>query len=352
MRPYFNTFLRYIWIFIILLLVGPVLAAVTFRPLSHYTVKAALWVDQPLYVENQRSKEGDIYETAATNQANYLQELVSTGSYIDQVAKALVAKGYDLENPTSKQQFFINISKEFKITPVGNHLIKIEYNDIDRELTLLTTQNIIDNYYNLITQRVKDQGEKSLNLLEQQVQDAQKQVDKAAHDVQQYASEHPGLTGRNIDVEEQASSLRPEDLEYNSRLQTEKNARWRYEQLNQQLEQIRVSYGAFQTGQDTIVKIQDQPVVTESVTYTGLSTLLTGGLLGLIAGLMLTVLAALVATWTDKSFYEKSSLRRNLRIESVLDLPEVYPVGGLRRRWRKKFCIRRSYAKELNWSSK
>lgn len=350
MQRYVNTFLRNLWLFAIPLLVTPVVVALLFRPLPSYTATAALWVEQALYVEPEKNTDGSPFDTPAVNQADYFQDLINTHTFITTLVEAALNKGFNLDKE-QQTQLEIQISKEFQIKPVGDYLIQIEYKDIDPKLATIITQSAIDNFYKIVTDRVKEQGESSLKTFEKRVSNAKDDYDRASDQARQYISQHPGAVGA-ISDQDGTSFIRTEDLEYNTLLQLQSTRRVRYEQLDDQFKSLLISYGAFVTGQDSIIKIRDQAAITKSVIYEGNSKVITGAILGLVVGLLLAVLALLVITWTDNSIQERAYARQLLRIEPVLALPEVHPVGG--RRWRlgKTFSVRRSYAKHLGWLSK
>ena len=347
MQRYINTFLRYIWLFAIPLLITPAMVSQLIKPLPSYTVTAALWVEQPLYTEIHKNNDGAAYSTPAVNQADYLNELLHTREFLQQVSGTIIGKGFKMDEPT-KALFESQLSKWFHVQPRTNHLITVQYSDVDRDLTLTTVQTIVNSFYDLIVNRIKEQGEGALKLFEGQVNDAKSDLDKAKNNVQEYITAHPGLVGATNSVGTQ-EPINNEDLTYSTLLQIQNNTSQRYELLNSQFEQVQVSYGAFLSGQDTIIKIKDEPVVSKSVTYNSLARTLVGLLLGLIAGALLAIFAVLIITWMDSSIHEKNYARKVFKNTAIVDLGEVQPVKGWRKRLPqpRRFCFRQSFGELL-----
>src|SRR5689334_24512198 len=85
MLRYLHTFGRFIWLLIIPMLVAPAIAAFIMASNSSYTATAALWVEQPIYTEQQRNVEGSFWDSPATQTANLLHELMSTRAFLTTV---------------------------------------------------------------------------------------------------------------------------------------------------------------------------------------------------------------------------------------------------------------------------
>ncbi|MEI6042753.1 MAG: hypothetical protein WCS37_00055 [Chloroflexota bacterium] len=346
MQRYINTLLRYLWLFAIPLLVIPASVSQTIRPLPSYTATATIWVEQPVYAQVSRNEGGYSYTEASVNQANLLQELVYTREFLQQVSAAVIANGFLMDEVT-KALMETQIANTFKITPSGNHLILVEYQDVEAELTLFITSTIIHNFYDRVMERVRSQGASSITAFESQVSDAKAELDKIKSQIQSYVAAHPGSIGA-VNAAGTGRNVNSTDLDFNNLINNEANASNQYEFLNARLQQIQISYGAYLSGQDAILRIADEPIIVKSSNYDNIGRMFVGGLLGLIAGILLTIIIMLIITWTDNSIHEKVYALQIFKIAAVVDLAETPPVRGWRKsQKRKRFCLRQSFGKKL-----
>lgn len=346
MRRYTDNLFRYLWLFILILLITPVLTSQLIKPQPNYKVKANFWVEQPLYVDIQRNLAGSPYGSSAQNQANFLIEFLQTRDYLRKVSGVAIKSGYNFSD-AERGQLEYQISKEFKVKPVGQHVIAVEYNNNDPAFTLLITNYIVHDFHDWVMGLVLGQGEAAVRSFEKQVEEAKTDLENSKARRTQFATENPSLLALS-EPNAPKEPVRIEDLNYAALVELENNASNRYEALNRQLQLVRLSYGAALSGQDTIIKILDEPKISEVVVYNNTGRMLVGGLLGFIAGLLFMILALLVITWTDHSIPEKNYARRVLNTMTV-DLKEVYPRRGWRKRLpgRRRFCFRQSFGEQL-----
>ena len=332
MRRYAHIFLSHLWLFALPLLVTPLLAILLIRPKPEYTATANLWVEQPAFTEVHKNFEGYSAASPAEAQANLLQEYLFSGEVSGGLYEAASKNGF-LPTEASWATLINHVyGGYFQINSSGSHLITLKYADADPKLTLLILNTVLAKFSDKTKQQFTSQGEGAIKTVEDQLNQAKQDLDKAYQALRAYVLANGGtaplLPDQNWDAD---ISLRDKP-EYISLWQIDNQYRTRYNAIKTQLDQIRVSYGAYLTGQDNILKVVDQPAITASSIPTTATRILSGLLVGVLGGSALAVLLLFGLTWTSRALQEPGQIRQVLKVERVVVLPAVQSGWGWRPR--------------------
>ena len=332
MRRYAHSFLSHLWLLALPLLVTPLLAILLIRPKPEYTATANLWVEQPVFTEVHKNFEGYSAASPAEAQAGLLQEYFFSGEVSGSLYDTLAKNGFLPTEASWATQINHIYGGYFQINSSGSHLITLQYTDADPRLTILVLNTVLTKFSDNTKQRINSQGAGALKVVEDQLNQAKQDLDKAYQDLRSYVLANGGsaplLPEDNWDAD---ISLRDRP-EYISLWQIDNQYRTRYNAIKTQLDQIRVSYGAYLTGQDSILKVVDQPAITASSIPTDASRILLGLLVGALAGSVLATLLLFALTWSGQALQEPGYTRQVLRVDRVVVLPAVQAGWGWRPR--------------------
>ncbi len=324
-RKYIYTFHHYIWLFLAILLLATLVTEVVFRPSNTYSVDAVLWAKQPIIFKLPGSTQQITTESAATNQAHQLQEAVASSSFVEQVTNELEIAGFNL-NATQLKSLSAKISKDLEVNPVGEHTISLKYSDIDPQLTLNVVNNVIKDFTDTVAARLKEQSSTVLQLLSQQVVNAETKLSDSNKALQQYLFENPGVV-RTLDNANGKFLLSNADLQYQILLQTVLDARQSYNDLYQNLQELKVNANDYTTGRNPIIEVYDQPIIFSSFVFNGLPRFLIGLLLGLLVGVQICVLVGLLISWSNHTLVDKVLTSHALGVPLVFELPATSAIS-------------------------
>src|SRR3977135_1231800 len=128
MARYVEMLLRY-WVrFVILLIIAPmVLGASSALYFRSYTGAANLWVETPTYFGSTVTPAlWNIYLTPAQNQADTLNELLSTDAFVTQIGDRLMTTGV-VSDDTELRPAPSSFSARFHVIADGTHLVRLTF---------------------------------------------------------------------------------------------------------------------------------------------------------------------------------------------------------------------------------
>ncbi len=321
MQRYLNTFYRYIWLMIIPLLLIPV--GIGLSATKSYTAGGSLWVEKPLYTDQQHSDGGSAWQTPAAQVAGLLTELMTTRSFVNSIIKEAPSVQEALKNVNDdnvRQDFIV---KNFKVDASNVRLITVSYKGTRPDVTLEGLQAVVKLFKAYYDDRITQQGQSAIAFYQTRLNEAKMAVDKADKEVNDFLAAHPNKVG----ADETTRALTPEDLQFQLLLQNRTAARKQYDDYNSSIEKVRNSYNAYLEGQDITLKIQDAPLLY-SDSAGGLRQLAIGVGIGLVGGGILVVLLVVLLTYFDKSFRLADDTIESLKIGRVLEIPNVKPLPG------------------------
>jgi tetratricopeptide (TPR) repeat protein len=328
MLRYIHTFIRFSWLFVIPLLVAPAVVALVMVGSSSYTATAALWVEQPLYLEQQRNTDGSFWDSPATQVAGQINELMSTRAFLTTVLESTETNA-TLKTEADRAAMLEYINKNFKVEASGWRLINLSYKDKEAKPALEVLESIVNKYKSYYDDRISRQGDGAIAYYQSRVKATKDALDQANKALEDFLAANPNKIGS----EGATRAVRPEDLEFATLTQNRDAARKQYDDANAALEKVQASYGAYLQGQDTTLKIQDKPEVFSTSSGKARQAAM-GAAIGFAVGVILAVLGTVALTLLDGTIRQPFHAQRTLGVGRVLELSNVNPVRGWYR-WRK-----------------
>ncbi|MEI6043206.1 MAG: hypothetical protein WCS37_02325 [Chloroflexota bacterium] len=330
MLRYLNTLVRYIWLLIIPVLLAPGVVIFVMGSGSSYNATGSLWVEQPLYLEQQRNSDGAYYDSPSTQMSNMLTELMNTRAFLTTVLDNTPSLKSLVKTEAENGAMLEYINKNFKVEASGWRLINVSFQDKDATPALETLEAVVNNFKSYYDDRIAKQGQGAIAYYQDQVKLAKEKLDQANTALVDFFNAHPNEIGSEGAIR----ATRPIDLEVASLTQNLDAARKQYDDAQTSLEKIQKSYSAYVQGQDTNFTILDKPAAFS--TSSGKSRqLLMGGGIGLAIGLVVLVLGTIILTLLDRTIRQPFYAKRSLRLPRVIEVPNVNPVGGWYN-WRKQ----------------
>lgn len=294
----------------------------TIRLDSNYIVRAGLWVEHPVYLDTTVAYQLDVLESAAQNHTVLLNSLLASPSFLEAVITQAEADGYRLY-PNNKLFVKEQIYRNMQITSAGNNLVALEYQTNNAEFNLAVTRAFIETYNNFISDLMRTRGKALIDYLNVQVNNAKLEAGKSDQALKEFLAKNPKVNLNDPGSSGGFSFLGQEDPILSILLGDQASTRERYNSLQHDLEQLQISYEAFLTGRNTFFLVRDQPALVKSLTYDNTFRLMLGGLVGLVGGILISLVVLIVVTRTDQSLAESNYARQYLGTKFVVDLPSL-----------------------------
>jgi hypothetical protein len=203
-------------------------------------------------------------------------------------------------------------------TPNGYNSFAITYTNASATRSYEFTKSLMDNFLSQQREEIKRTGESTIQLLQSQISNAQKALDKAESDLREMLSRYPCSPTTNLTDR----ALTQEDLECQVLLQKRDTARTNLSDLSKNLSTTQESYTAALEGKDTNLRIVDQPETYEAAASNKMMFILFG-IGGFIVGMVLSVIAIVAITWTDNTVRLRTYGARLFEPAKVFELPQV-----------------------------
>lgn len=322
MRRYYNNFLRYQVLFVVIWLVVTGLSVVFLHPTSTYKAEATLWAQEPLSITQYNNLVSEGYQTAATNLQTDWSQLVHTANFLDKVNAVIAKDGFKFDN-TTLEALDNNIAKNYSITALGDYVIQVSYSDIDPKITLEVTNDVIQVYIEQVSGQIKNQNESAIQLLQAQADDAKKKLDQANSQLQQFSALHPDVLQQsqnpNNDLNDVTSTTAGLDLQ--TLQQTVADSSSNYSTLENQLEQMEIDFQSYVDGRSSIIKLTDNPIIVSYTNYTPTLKILAGLVVGITSSILLSLIVVWILTWSEGGLREKDYAKETLGVKLLLELP-------------------------------
>ncbi len=337
MLRYLETFYRHrllvIAPFVVCLCVSLGLVAV--QPRSFASV-AKIWVDRPLLAATVPS---NIYMTPADEQTAVLQELLKTRSFCIlaagrgtlpadlQTAHAAEARGLvnravsfvqghgtsDAVAPLTQVQLddlvFQTMTRGATVVASGPNIVTVTFQYSDPSVAGVIAQGIIDQYVDEVLGGQRSEAKAAVDFYTAQVASARTDLSAADAKVLSYLDAHPEQRAPNAIPDVSLTQLRLDDDQ----------ERQRYQSLQAKLDGAELQSAIANQSTPNGFRLIDPPLAPQQP-VSRLKLLLEGGGVGLLAGLMLSVLCLVGLTLSDTSIRnaEDVELRTGLRLAGVV----------------------------------
>jgi len=304
------------------LLVLPLLVslAIAYKLPRQYQASAGLWALRRYEIIGATGPESDLTNTPATTQATTLQELLQSRSFALAVAYATDLPRHISASSSDPQALqdalYTNISTNVVVTAVGYNFFQITYTNTDRQVALQVVQAVVSHYGTESNSQATAEGEQLLVSYETQLKTIQQQATSAAQAVASYLQQNQ-LTVDTAQSDPKYQLLSGEATQANAALVDVEN---NIDTVNQQLATLSGrSTGLYETIDAPIVPSQPQ---------TRSKTLLLGGGIGLIIGLLASIGYFLVLSRMDQSIYAPSDIPEISEYPVLVQVPRL-PYGSV-----------------------
>lgn len=330
MLRYLNTFARHIWLIIIPLLILPIPLTVLLKPSS--TVRANLWVEQPLYVDSQRRTEGTYDSNPATQVVTLFNELMSTRTFLSSVLDSSPILSASVKSDTDRNAALDTIASSVKSKAGGWRLISLTINNSDNSEQDLEIMNaVVTKFTAYYADRIKSQNTSAVAYYKDQLDKANLALQDATGKLESFLKDHPDLNPTGTT----SNAVGPNQLEFVGLAQNRDAARKNYDDIKLSLDKVQASYAAYLQGQDTNLRVQDKP---EAFAVTGegkFRSIAIAAAVSLVIGGILIVALVVLMTWLDRSIRQPYYAQQLLQVK-IMSLPEIRPARG----WRKTAVVK------------
>lgn len=301
------------------LLLLPVLISgivVFFLPRT-YEATARLYADRRYTVIGATGPESDLQSTPSMTQATALTGFLQTENFDVAVAKDTgLAKQMNV--PSSDVQrlddaLYSEISTRVSVTASGTYLVVITYSNKDPLVAMQVVKSVVTQYSEQSAVYATQEGQQLLDRYQGQLQSAQQAFDSATNAAAQYYREH-NLTAETAQGDPQYQLLVNEATQAQAALTGIKN---NIATINAQLVTLSGAQGLFH-----LVDAPTVPTQPES----RVKSLMIGGAVGLVIGLIAAIGYLLILVRLDQSVYSSTDL------PVITDYPVLIQIQKLPRR--------------------
>jgi hypothetical protein len=302
--------------FIVLLVIAPLALGTTsvviFRT---YQGTASLWVEAPNYLGQSVAPAGwNSYLTPAQNQADTLQQLLTTQSFDEQIGERLQATGV-IRNSAERGSIVASIPTRMKVTPEGSHLISLTFSYETQAACVGVLKAAIDLFQERLTALQSEEQNLNITFLTGQLNTAQARLAKSEQALQQYLLEHPAI---HLGLPGQDSGI----VDLDQRVHQVQLDRDQATQLQNELDQARFLGAAAQKVVETNTKVVDQPSISKAGFIGDGSSLKRALLVWLLCASVGTAYLV-VLVWIDKTARDSKELERRLLVPVVTTIPYI-----------------------------
>lgn len=307
------------------LLMLPVLLglAVVLTLPRQYQASAGLWALRRYEIIGATGPEADLTSTPAQTQATSLGELLQTRSFALPVAydtdlpKMLAASNPGTQN--LQDALYTAISANVVATPEGYNLFEITYTSTNPAVALQVVKAIVSHYSTQSSSQSTAEGEQLLTSYQSQLAGAQQQADKATLAAAQYLQVHQ-LTLAEAQFDPEYLLLTAEATQDGGVVVT----------LQNDINTVRQQLAVLSTGSRGLYSVIDAPTVPGRPQSRTKSLLLGGGI-GLVAGLLASIGYFLILMRMDQSLYSVAEVQISTSYPVLVQIPRVLspPVAGV-----------------------
>jgi uncharacterized protein involved in exopolysaccharide biosynthesis len=295
---------------IIPLIVGPY--ALVTAPI-YYESFAGVWVDRPTYLNY--SDSFSVYSSPSSQQANKLQEIMRTRTFILDVAKRTTLAPL-VGNPRGEERIAQVIGNGFTMFPNGDHLLVLHFKADNPRLAFDSLNAIMDAFKeNAANERV-NQASLAISFYQARLQTAQEELKKTSASVRQYVAANPNLKALNPDraaagdVALPQSVTDPQLAEMMATLQTQQK---QVEAMTSNLNSAQFDASASLEGQELGFQIIDSPQIATAPTR-ALRKQLIFPIAGMVVGLGISLVLLVLLVAADRSVRSESDLPNGARV--------------------------------------
>lgn len=328
MKPYFATFFRGRWLFLLALLVmlSASGAGAYFLSGSEYEASARIWIDRPPLVDLLGTSQG--YGGApAQQQGDILYQLIQTDSFMTAVVKETKASKALTGRPQEDRLLLAAVREKMAYSVVGPNTVTIGFSGTDPLLCQQVVQGAIDQYRAWVLDSRLEQSTAELQYYEKQLDFYKDQMDEAKQRYEKFQAEHPNLKGNGSEYLGLELARLQRDYE---------SSRDLYATAQNKRDQVGLVENLSTQGRQTDFRILDKPTLPAEPAAS-LKAILKYLILGVGASFGLVVSAGILFTWMDRT------VRTTDELAKLSDVPVLAVIPNRRSgargslwRWRTK----------------
>lgn len=307
MLRYIETFFRNKWRILIPAIILLVVAEVASYTLiaRDYESHATVWVDRPAYITGTTGGTyTNPYETPAQSQANSIQQLLSTDSFVSDIVKRA---GWE-NRPTTQQErdaLYGFLRKNITVFASGANLVSFSFKSKSPDECQLILKSLLDSYADFSNATFNEQSTTAIKFYEDQLKQMKEKVDASTNALKDYIAKHP-----EVNDPDRGTAPNPELRQLMSQNDFD---RTQYDDVSKRLDQVRADSAGRASTANSTFRVMDAPSQPTPVSSSKQRMTQVGLGVGLMAAYAFLVIVIL--TWSDKT------MRSSKDVERIFHLP-------------------------------
>lgn len=341
MERYFETFFRFKWPFLLLLVSIPILGAgfAIKQQQVLYQATGTVWTDKPAFLSTATT--WDQYISPAQNQADNVNEYLQSNSFALDVLRQTDLRAH-LTSPSQTQTTLTDFRKQVSVTAVGSHLLAIRYSNESPKIAQQVVQVIISTFNKEVLSTSTSQSSATLAFYQKQLGDATVKTAEATAALGAYLNAHPdiqkGTAKQDVSQLVASANFAAQHPELVKLIQGQDAATKAEQQLQSQVDQIRFTQSSQTVGTEQSFRVMDPPTVPSKPASNKRKIALELGIAVLIA-VGFVVGGVVLFTVLDTTLRTTNDVARRLHLPACGGIPMMKERHGLVRRG---FVSRRS----------
>lgn len=289
-----------------LLIFGLAWGALYISKSGDYTSSATIWVEKPLYIENNLSSNP--YIDPSTSQANILEELLRTRKFTLSIAQQA---NIPMPNLAAEDAAVGNIQRQLLVNAIGTHLVRISCTAGKNNYCKEVITQAIQLFVKELNADHERQAAVALQLYEDQRTQYEQQLNQSRDAYYQYLAANPGAG-------DASAGLNPTLIDLQQQYLADKT---RYDDIVAKIDNIRSQSTAASEANSSFFRVMDAATDAEPYHF-AMKDLLRNGLIALVMALFTLVAVTLVSTWADQAVYTLNDIN-TLVLSEDDSIPEM-----------------------------
>ncbi len=343
MERYIETFFRYKWLLLFILVLLPTLGtgyALDKRQVL-YQATATVWAEQPPYLTV--TADWNQYISPAQNEASAVQEYLQTDVFDVKVLEETPYRD-QLLSPVQQLTVISNLRKYASILPVSEHLVIVGYSDPNPQVAVQVVDAIIKNFNSQMLSTLHNEGAVALTFYQQQLAQAEANLATDTAQLKAYFDAHPELG--NLPQTQAKMLALIADARFQTQypqaikmINTQQEAMKHVHDLQSQIQQIQFQQSSSIIGQPQMFRIMD-PAAPPLKPLGTLKWMALRIGLSALAGIVLTSLGLIIFTLLDPTVRSTSMIVQAFPVSAVAVTPRLRIRRALFFLFRRKYRCR------------
>jgi uncharacterized protein involved in exopolysaccharide biosynthesis len=315
MRKYVEAFLRHkILLTLPIVLALAVSMGLTLRQPKQWVASATFWTDSSVPNESTVLSRPD--PTPAEQTASLLQELLHTKDFLSKVASRESSAAF-LEGRTAPFDDIAlgEVAGSISLSSPGPQVLSVSVTGTDPKAAAGLAESVVVEFQSRVTETVKERNQELVDFQQQRLDSAAKTLDAAQGQLSGYLTEHPQTPGQQDAVATQLESNVVAAQDAYSKAQASVNDA-----------ELALSVGTSPSS----LRVIDEPT-PPALPQSRRMAIIFGGVGGLVAGGLVTLLLLLFFVSTDATARSSSDLEDGLGVRVVGSIEQLRGMRRLRK---------------------